>query len=433
MKLKIVTLKMLLLISIFGKANPQPVAVLPSYLNYGENTLKTICVDYFKETPTKGIKYNQVLKGSPSDLNMLGSQASFVAYKGSSEFVLRGTSSRNLSIKNPVIIGQENAYISDDYYNFIESCVRGCQRGSIRFDQTAHEELQIKVWTYNVLDVLGYINHQTLGPTIQFEKGLNLFMNDFGINSLGLNSNETYVEIISQVEFLKNIKESDELTNHYFKTLVVSKSKNGEYIVYRGTKRLFSTYSETIFSLNIINQFRNNDRVNLSFNNFASIEKEEAFLSTIRIKLNQNNSKIILNPDIISTYEVALMFAPIKNLQLSNNLSASDIVKVNFGNRTYYTVDFNMSSKFLPIYTEIEASSNQKTVLTKLISSLNQVFSTNASDQTAIAFLNSFKKDIMKINGINDDTEFQINVKIQFEDFRIVKYQDDENIYVLRN
>lgn len=446
-RINLTALLLILCFACFGQK--QRMAILPSSFGTGENnTLKTLCIDYLRDAPAAGDFYNDILSFDRADKQWkkkIGSSYQIEGFNGVGEMKLKDKQGNEITpttIKQTLITGQQSEKIPSRYLEFINSKIesyrKDLQLTKEPFDEYTQGLLQNEIWEYNVLDNLGYLKNSGKAED-DLANGLKTFYDDWGYGY------DLFTpKALSVAGELKYIHKLNQNESEAFKAFVITKNSNNEYIVFDGpTKFIFKGKDESELVNFLETKLNQNENSYLLLNNFESVEKQEAFLSTIRMQLKANGKKITINNFPIEKNDI--IFSSDFKHKLSKPIANDGIETFKLNEKEYFKKEFQISSegerydywiggkKQVTEESEFEALSTNKSVIELFISKVNSVFTDFSTNISLARFFNSFKKDIKSTMKIQNEDEFIIHIKNEFQDIRIVKLSGDDNIYYTMN
>lgn len=426
--------------TVFGQK--QRMAVLPSSLNYGEkNTLKTLCIDFFRAEPKSGDTYQELINISRKDKDLKKKVRKGYKIEGFEDVRKMKLLDKNgeevfpTEINQTIIIGQTDEKVDNRYLEFIQSKIESYSKQIIKnkeeFDGERHSELQNEIWEYNILNKLGYLTNKG-NIQVDLKNGLAKFQNDWGEGKVN-----------AVVKDLNLIKYLNDFGENAYKPLLINKTSSGDYILFdNASKEILRTSSDSELATFMGKYFEDNETIYTYLKNFESIEKQEAFLSTLRIKQTVKGKK--LNIRNLSLEKFDVLHSPKLNHKLSKQISESEIGLIEYKGIDYFSTEFQILSKgedeLLTSFrhsdtekTNFEAMSTSKEILSNFIRKTNVLFKDFTTNISLNIFFNNFKKELKRTLKIKNEEEFIIHVRNEFEDFRIVKLSGSSEIHLITN
>ena len=231
----------------------------------------------------------------------------------------------------------------------------------------------------------------------------------------------------------KEIAETNKTDISAFKTYIITKAECGEYVVFDDIQKpVFRGTDEIELAKFISSSNMQCENIYLYLNNFITKEKQEAFLSTLRIDAVSKSKKI--NYNLLPSTENNLLFEKIPALRLSKSISNDDIKSIKYNNKDFFTTSMEFNIKDSPNESnEIEALAIRRSILEELITKTRSIFKDATTKISLFRFFNSFKKELKQTLKIENDDEFILHIKSEFQDIRIVKFTGDNNIYFASN
>ncbi len=406
-------------------------AILPSVFGGSNNKVKTICVDYLRDVPALGDKYDKVHVNDPRDARFVENVGNRIHYNGlgnASEMELVGPNVG--SNRKSLIIGQETGdNVSDRYRTFIDNTVskyqRKIRRGNPDHNEKVLSDLQKEVWEYNVLDMLGYLNNEGAIER-DLAAGKRKFEKDWGgsteLETL-LYGNRIFL-IANHLKDIQSINKSES-----FNVLVVTKTVNQEYVVFDGPSNSKLKCTDEQKLAEFLGMYEDSY---LLFENFESEAKEVALLSTLRMQLKSNGKSIAIHRFPESNRRV--LFSDNFKHKLLDQLSNDGIEQTVIEGESYWNTNFRIislepESSLSSETTEFVAAAKDENVLKSFISRTVSAFSHLSKKLSLMHFFNSFKKDMKKQLKINDEKDFIIYLKGQIENVRIVEQLGNGDIH----
>lgn len=427
MKNRIYLTVLLLLFSAICYGQKQRMAILPSAFGGDNNIVKTICIDYLRDIPTKDNFYNRVLAYDPKDEKFADNVGKNIRYNGSGqvrEMQLVGQGGGRNS--KTLIIGQENdVKVADRYLTFINNTVskyqRKLRRGKPDHNKKVLSDLQKEVWEYNVLDMLEYLNNEGAIDS-DLAAGKRKFVEDWGRSTVLENLYGGRVLIIAND--LKDIQSINK--SGFFNVFVVTKTVNQEYVVFNGpSKPMLKTEDERKLA-EFLGKY---EKPYLSFENFESEAKEEALLSTLRMQLKSNGKSIAIHRYPES--DGMVLFSNNYEHKLLDPLTNESIERTQIDGKPYWKTDFRITSRgeTWSKTNEFAAAATDKNALESFISSTVSTFSNFSNKLSLMHFFNNFKKNLKEYLGNENEEQFILYLKSEMKDIRIVNKTRNDDIH----
>lgn len=235
------------------------------------------------------------------------------------------------------------------------------------------------------------------------------------------------------IETWKRIAKTNKSDKDAFKSYIITKADCGEYVVFDDfQKPIFRGNDEIELSKFLSNSNEQNENIYLSLNKFKSAEKEESFLTTLRIDAITKSKKI--NYNLLPATQNKVLFENISSLELSKQITVDDIKNIRYNNKDCFSTTMEVGYKKYPDEsTEIKALASKRNIIEEFITQTKLIFNDASTNFSLFRFFNSFKKNLKKTMKIESDDEFILHIQNEFQDIRIVKTAGDNNIYLASN
>jgi hypothetical protein len=390
---------------IFFGQGAQRMAILPSALQLGSQ-LSSVCIDYFRDIPKTTDRFTHV--ASVDEMDRAG-LANFHGARGTGNTTTLSTGGSGGRINNekPVILSAaaDDDHIAANYQEFITTTMDSYKGKA--FTDLDHAEMQEKIWEFDILNKLGYIDEsQSANPA--FNNARFRFKEDFYPAATQI----SFVQIAYIGEELKYIQKTGRATSS--KILMITKNADGEYILFDGVRRnVFKGSSEDALVDWINANVSDHENLYLDFLNFENANKERAMMGTVKSKLAINYSK---NLSLQRLPRDLVLFDSRLSHKLAETITEADIVATKFAGQDAYKASFQFQSTdpsrmMAATRSKVDAYSNYVDLLKSFVSKVNQKFE-SFSTKTSLAFqLNSIRKTVKNTMGLESDAELWLRFK----------------------
>lgn len=438
MKFRICLTLVLLIVVVATFGQKQRMALLPSAMNYGgDNTIKTLCIDYFRPAPDKGDIYEYAISNSHEDrkwVRRLGDRYLIEGFDGTRAMQFkdaRGNSIRPLNIKQTVIISQISEEVDRRYLEFITSRIQRYGSANV-FNKQSHSSVQREIWEYNILERLKYLGNEG-DIEASFTAAKELFANDFG----------PYASILNEAGYISYMESSNRSDGDAFKLLVITKSEQNQYVIFDHVDApALRTKDALEVSRYFESHFSQHENVYTILRNFGYGEKPESFLSTIRMDLTTRGKRINVHNFPYEKSNV-LLSKKLKH-KLQERISSEAIETIPIDGKNMFSIDFEFMSEGEGVNffgekevfsenTMFNAQSNREDFIRSFLNNVNIFFSETYRDVMLLRHFALLRKDLMKALDIRSEDEFTIRIQNEFEGITILKRYDSSEVEIFRN
>lgn len=409
-----------LCIYLLAGAQPQRLLLLPSAMNVVRNEAgmaSTLCIDFFRPVPKATDRLEPLIKNGVS-----GTGPTVETY-------LRGTGKPSTgALKNisrnreqAMIFGTRNAEstVPEHYQRFIDQRVDYYRRqyAGRNFTATAHERLQEDIWEYNILDVLGFVNHE--GDALEnFRNARTQFKTAYADK---YRSALDFGDVVSYAAGM--IKVAQRNTAFANDVLFVYKVPGNRFVLFDGEGHLLKTGNSTEeITSHIIQRSAEKENTYLMLMDFENDVRRESFITNANLEGFRSGKKISFQQ-----YEGLDLLLTGKHFYIPRAYSESNITTTTFRGRSYEhcSFEFRDFSK-TDFRAHVDAYALSRPVLVDMINEVNKSFSIGAvvdnlkRKLSLNKFLYNFKTKVKALHNLQSEEEFMILVKGQSGAAKIV-------------
>lgn len=414
--MKIILRVLWLLMPLTVLAQPQRLVMLPSAMNAAAEVgeASTLCIDYFRAAPTRADR-----------LEYIGPET-----EGTSGGYLKGKNSPNKALpvglptrrENSLFFAARNAEkeIPSHYKQFIEERINLYkeQYPGRAFTAKRQEKLQEDIWEYNILDVLGYIEHEG-NPSDNFKSAGIKFAADYsGKYRSAMEFGESVTLRAAYVKVVQHHLPYADQVYHLYKV------PGNRYIAFDGDGHIMGAGSNVDQITQLLLEKTPDDKnVYLMLNDYENETRKEGFITNANLESFRSGKRISFQE-----YKAADLFLSGDHYYVHHAYSEADITLEALNDKEYQHCEF-VFNDFARTHAKayIEAYALSKPVMTEMIEEVNASFSIgHIIDRTKqrlslSKFLSQFKSKVKRLHNLRSEDELIIQVASQTETIGLVK------------
>jgi hypothetical protein len=379
----------------------QRLALLPSTMKFAEDVVPSLCIDFFNEAPgvagTTSYSKFKDFKGNDIPLGTI----SVDSYHG---VKLPGEGQNQ-----PIFMSATNNLgdISTNYKTFIERKINQAKNAG-NFDREKLDDLQSEIWSYDVLNHIGYINPQEEAMAGYTNARNKLSRELYGDESA---TTEDILEFANKLEVFK------EPPGHRIaKIRIIRNEANNSYLAFNKIGApLYKGSDMTALAAQLGPRVNNADVILID--EFENELQELAFMKNLQRKLGISYSKEVT----VCTGGESYLFEA-RNHSIEQSFRADKIVETQRNDEPVFTGKMKTKTED-EIYgydiTTIEGTSNNRSLLTNFFTAFSTKIR-NLSDRISLTRLNKqIKTQVMSSMNLNN-TDYLDLILISEAEYKVL-------------
>jgi hypothetical protein len=387
-------------------AQPQRLAMLPSIMritdDFGETYVPSLCIDFFKDAPgansTPDVYTN--IKNADGSVPLQLGNLEFKADQYDKIQIIRDGHIVHPTINQPAFFSTRNDLdeISSGYQRFIREKI-SAYRAQSHFNQSKLENLQHEVWSYDILQKLGYIRENE-GGILGYNAGKKRFASDF----LSVGAQPTTFDIREVGAMISDLKNED--ASSVVKLKIIKNSSSGKYLVFdKISTPIYKGSSVAELNEAIAERLSSGDVVSIEQTGFENVLRERALLSNLKKDL-----KLSYDKDVIVTTAFNKELWQAHEYELTSDFHPNEIVTRTENNKTIHTASIEVEAKTSNSYggATIEGISTRKNALEKFFDVLVSYIKDKRKAFVLPRITSAIRKNVYTTMGLTSSDQLDV-------------------------